>query len=112
MQNLFIDQSIDFAAKVRSHFIQKVRLRDRGVQQAGFLVLWKSAMPSVLIETGFVSNPEEAKFLTSQSGQDTIARAIFHALHDYKESIDRSKHRHKNNGCWSSHVDSARHGFH
>ncbi len=90
MQNLFIDQSIDFAAKVRSHFIQKVRLRDRGVQQAGFLVLWKSAMPSVLIETGFVSNPEEAKFLTSQSGQDTIARAIFHALHDYKESIDRS----------------------
>lgn len=90
MQNLYIDQSIQFAGKIQSYFKERVRLKDRGVKQAGFLVLYRTAMPSVLIETGFVTNPEESKFLVSEEGQTFIVEAIFSALKEYKASVDKA----------------------
>ena len=69
---------------------------DRGVKQAGFLVLWKTTMPSILIETGFVSNLNEEAFLMSKKGQDYLASAIYRAIKEYKLKIE-GKDAAKNN---------------
>jgi N-acetylmuramoyl-L-alanine amidase len=82
-QNAFLEKSLSFAAKVQEQF-SRIGRSDKGVKQAGFLVLWKTKMPAVLIETGFLTNPEEEKFLGSSKGQDMMARAIFSALKKYK----------------------------
>ena len=79
-QNAFMEQSMDFATIVQDEMKSRVGLHDRGVRQAGFLVLYKTTMPSVLVETGFLSNQEEEKFLLTSSGQDYIASAIFKAF--------------------------------
>jgi N-acetylmuramoyl-L-alanine amidase len=89
MQNIYLEQSLNFASFVQSQFRDRVGLRDRGVKQAGFIVLWQTTMPSVLVEAGFISNIEEEKFLTSEKGQDYVASAIFRAFRDYKLSIDQ-----------------------
>ena len=87
-QNAFLDQSSGFAAMVQDELNDRVGLNDRGVRQAGFLVLYKTTMPSVLIETGFLSNPEEEKFLISEKGQEYIASAIFRAFKKFKEKTE------------------------
>jgi N-acetylmuramoyl-L-alanine amidase len=73
---------------VQNQLSNKAQLFDRGVKQAGFLVLWKTTMPAILIETGFISNAEEEKFLNSDKGQVIIASAIFRAFRDYKNQIE------------------------
>ncbi len=88
MQNTYLKQSTEFASMIQQQFKDRVGRRDRGVRQAGFLVLWRTTMPSVLIELGYVSNPEEEKFLMSEQGQDFLASAIFRAFRDYKQTID------------------------
>ncbi len=60
----------------------------RGVKQAGFLVLWRTTMPSVLIETGFLSTPEEEEYLNSEDGQDEVAESILQAFKVYKKQMD------------------------
>jgi N-acetylmuramoyl-L-alanine amidase len=87
-QSQFRDQSIAFAEKIQNQFKTRVGRFDRGVKEAGFLVLWKTTMPSVLIETGFVSNPNEEKFLLSDQGQDYIASAIYRAFKQYKIEME------------------------
>lgn len=87
-QSAFLDQSLSFASKVQDQFRESVKRHDRGVKQAGFLVLYKTAMPSVLIETGFLTNKEEEKFLRDVQGQDAMAKAIFEAFKDYKKEVD------------------------
>jgi N-acetylmuramoyl-L-alanine amidase len=87
-QSAFRDQSIDFATKVESEFKNRAQRHDRGVKEAGFLVLWKTTMPAVLIETGFVSNPAEEKFLMSEQGQDYLASAIYRAFKAYKKEME------------------------
>ncbi len=89
-QNMFLSQSLDFSGRVQTQFRERVGRHDRGVKQANFLVLWKTTMPSVLVEVGFISNPKEAKFLFSEQGQDYIASAIFRAFRDYKESFEKN----------------------
>jgi N-acetylmuramoyl-L-alanine amidase len=89
MQNAFRAQSIKFAGLVEAEFKQKSRLKSRGVKEAGFLVLWKSAMPGVLIETGFLSSEIDRKVLAKDSGQSKIAVNIFNALKKYKNSTVR-----------------------
>jgi len=88
IQNAYLDQSLSFAAKVQHQFTERVGRRNRGVKQAGFLVLYKTKMPSVLIETGFLTNKEEEKFLNSEIGQDYMSSAIFRAFKSYKNEIE------------------------
>ena len=89
MQNAFLDKSLAFAGKVQHQLVDNLHMLNRGVKQAGFLVLYKTAMPGVLIETGFISNPTNEKFLLSDKGQDQMAQAIFKALRDYKNQVEK-----------------------
>ncbi|HUW05790.1 MAG TPA: N-acetylmuramoyl-L-alanine amidase [Williamwhitmania sp.] len=88
MQNAYLNQSLDFASKIQDDFCDRSQRKDRGVKQAGFLVLWKTAMPSVLVELGFLSNPQEEKFLMSDSGQNYLASSIFRAFRSYKTEME------------------------
>lgn len=88
-QSVYRDQSLDFASRIQNQFKTKILRFDRGVKEAPYLVLWQSTMPSVLIETGFLSNPDEAKFLASLDGQDKIALSIFKAIKSYKNEMER-----------------------
>lgn len=83
-QHAHLTQSIEFAALVEKAFAQKGR-RSRGVNQAGFVVLKETTMPSVLVETGFLSNPKEAQYLSTSRGQMETASAIFNAFKEYYE---------------------------
>jgi N-acetylmuramoyl-L-alanine amidase len=87
-QNAFLEQSLSFASKVQNEFKKNKNLTDKGVKQAGFLVLWKTSMPSVLIETGFLTHAEEEKYLGSPKGQDQIAFAIYKAFKNYKAEVE------------------------
>ena len=83
MQNQYMDNSLRFATMVQQRFVGDNNRSDRGVRQAGFWVLLKSACPSVLIEMGFVSNKEEEKYLGSDKGKREITDAIFNAFAAY-----------------------------
>ncbi len=87
-QNSFQQQSLLLASKIENQFKTRPKHRSRGVKQAGFLVLYKTAMPSILIETGFLTNHEEEKYLHTPEGQDFIAGSIFKAFRDYKSEIE------------------------
>lgn len=82
--SVFLDHSIVFATKLQEQFV-KIGRSDRGVRQAGFLVLYRTTMPSVLIETGFLTNVEEEKFLADPASQEKMARSIFAAFQEYKK---------------------------
>ena len=86
MKNALRNKSIKFASMVENEFKGKSKLKSRGVKEAGFLVLWKTAMPGVLIETGFLSNTGDRNVLAKDSGQMQMARAIYFALKKYKNS--------------------------
>ncbi len=88
MQSEYLEQSLHYAAFTQEQFRERVGRRDRGVKQAGFLVLYKTTMPSVLVELGFLSNPSEEKFLNSEDGQAYMASAMFRSFRDYKETIE------------------------
>jgi N-acetylmuramoyl-L-alanine amidase len=88
MQNIYQQQSTLLAAKVQSQFKERVSRTDRGVKQAGFWVLFMTTMPSVLIETGFITHPSEEKFLNSAEGQDYLASALYRACRDYIDEIN------------------------
>lgn len=90
-QNAFLDQSLSIASKVQKQFKTKTALADRGVKQAGFLVLWKTAMPSILIETGFLSNVHDEQILASAKGQESVATAIYNAFREYKNEVEGNK---------------------
>lgn len=85
--SVFLDQSISFAGKLQAEF-KGIGRFDRGVKQAGFLVLYKTTMPSVLIETGFLTNPDEEKFLADTTGQKKMAGAMFTAFEKYKNELE------------------------
>src|SRR6185312_4988640 len=87
-QNLYLTQSLDFSTKIQDEYEHHEKRKDNGVKQAGFLVLWKTAMPSLLTEIGFLTNPDEEKILGSQKGQDEIANSIFLAFEQYKAEKD------------------------
>lgn len=84
MQDKYMSQSVHLASLVQKHFRNTCRRVDRGVHQAGFLVLKASAMPSILVELGFISTPEEERYLNSDAGTTTLANGIFRAFLAYK----------------------------
>ena len=86
-QSAYIDNSLRFAQKVEEQFKSKGR-HSRGVKQAGLLVLWKSAMPSALIEVGFLTNASEEKYLNDKSGQSYMASGIYKAFKEYKHELE------------------------
>lgn len=90
-QNAYLDQSIKFAQAVEYELADYSKRKSRGVRQAGFLVLKATTMPSVLIETGFLSNDSESKFLHSSTGQDKIATSIMRAFYRYKQCIEKDQ---------------------
>ncbi|NTW33781.1 MAG: N-acetylmuramoyl-L-alanine amidase, partial [Bacteroidetes bacterium] len=87
-QNAYLDQSLNIATKVEKKMKEKVGMFDRGVKQAGFLVLYKTAMPSILIETGFLSNEKDEEYLSTENGQENMASSIFNAFESYKNEME------------------------
>lgn len=87
-QSAYQESSLLFAQKVEDQFKHRVGRHSRGVKQAGFVVLWRTTMPSVLIETGFLSHPTEEQFLAQERGQDLIASGIYRAFKEYKSEVE------------------------
>ena len=84
MQDKYMEQSVHLASLVQKQFKNTCKRIDRGVHQAGFLVLKASAMPSILVELGFISTPAEEKFLNTESGTSSLANGIYKAFLTYK----------------------------
>lgn len=82
-QNEHLKQSLDLAQRIQNQFEHKAHRKNRGVKQAGLVVLWQSTMPSVLVETGFITNATEENYLRSTYGQELIASAIYRAIKYY-----------------------------
>ena len=83
MQNSYMDQSLRFAEQVQQRFVGHLNREDRGVRQAAFWVLLKTACPSILFEMGFISNPEEERFLNQPASIAQMANAIVNAFGAY-----------------------------
>ncbi len=88
-QNAFLDQSLKDGILIFSRRLYKNGRNNRGVKQAGFLVLYKTTMPSILIETGFLSNPDEERYLNSDKGQTETAKQFIQAFKSYKHNVER-----------------------
>jgi len=83
------EQSEVLAYNVQQQFKNRVGRKDRGVKEAGFLVLWRTSVPGILIELGFLSNPKEEQFLNSEEGQVFMASAIYRAFKEYKIAYEK-----------------------
>ncbi len=88
VQNAYLDRSLSLAQKVENHFESLDGKNSRGVKQAGFLVLWKTAMPAVLIELGYLTHHKEEKTLANKEGQDKLAKSILKAISRYKDDAE------------------------
>jgi N-acetylmuramoyl-L-alanine amidase len=84
-QELYLENSIELAGKVQDQFTDKLGKKSRGVKQAPYMVLHKAYMPRILIEMGFISNPDDGNYLDSEEGQNQTARAIADAIISYKK---------------------------
>ena len=87
-QEEYTDQSILLASLIESNFKNQLKRKSRGVKQASLWVIHQTFMPSVLIETGFVTNISEGAYLNSKKGQQEISKAIVDAIIEYKHNID------------------------
>ncbi|MFH4965229.1 N-acetylmuramoyl-L-alanine amidase [Gaetbulibacter sp. M235] len=87
-QEEYLDQSIQLASYIQNKFTNKLNRKNRGVKQAGFIVLHQTVMPSVLVEIGFLTYKEEGRYLNSDNGQKEISTAITNAIFEYKHNID------------------------
>ena len=87
-QSAYITNSLRFAQRVDRQLRTSVARPSRGVKQAGFIVLWKSTMPSVLIESGFLTNPTEERYLNDKANQSYMAAGIFRAFREYKRELE------------------------
>ncbi len=87
-QEEYLDQSILLASKIQHNFTQGLKRVDRGVKQAGLIVLHQTIMPSVLVEVGFLTYKPEGSYLNSNNGQNEMAGSIVNAILDYKKTLD------------------------
>lgn len=88
MQEEFLDQSLQVAGLLQRGFKSKLKRKDRGPKQAGFIVLHQTFMPSVLIEVGFLTNKSEGAYLNSEKGQNEMSSTIAQAIVDYKNGVE------------------------
>ena len=89
-QSKYLETSLLFGSYVEGNFVNKDKRFSRGVKQQNLHVLRLNAMPSVLVETGFVSNYDDASYLASDRGQNQVAESIYDAIINYKKSIERN----------------------
>lgn len=89
MANEFLDQSVYLATLVQNQLVSNSKRVNRNVRQAGFLVLREVAMPSILVELGYISNRQDEKYLKSESGQTSLARSLYNGFRDYKREHDK-----------------------
>lgn len=87
-QNAYLDHSLLLSSLIQDQFKDRVGRTDRGVKQAGFLVICYTTMPAVLVELGFLTNAEEEDFLQSRRGQEYMASAIYRAFKEYKNRLE------------------------
>ncbi|MEO6130982.1 MAG: N-acetylmuramoyl-L-alanine amidase, partial [Saprospiraceae bacterium] len=87
-QNAHLEQSIQLATNVENAFKCLGRLPSRGVKQAGFLVLRETTMPSILIESGFLSTDKDENFLKKEESQQEVAESILKAFGNYKQEVE------------------------
>ncbi len=90
-QNAYLEQSILFAERVEANIHAVAQRKSRGVKQAGFYVLKATTMPSVLVETGFLSNRDEEAYLNTEEGQNAMASAVLQAFAEYKGMVETGK---------------------
>ena len=90
IQSEFKQHSLELAELIQNELVNKAKRGNRGVQQAGFMVLYKTAMPSVLVELGFISNPTEEQYMMSSDGQDYLSSAIYRAFCTYKTNYEKN----------------------
>ena len=88
MQYAYQEQSMMFSEIIQKHYTKNTSLNDRGAWQGPFLVLWRTAMPSVLTEMGFITNKKDREFLQSESGQKKMAKSLFDAFAEYKDKCE------------------------
>jgi N-acetylmuramoyl-L-alanine amidase len=88
MNEDYLDQSILLASYIQNNFSKKLKRKNRGVKQEGFIVLHQTYMPSVLVETGFITNLKEGRYLSSNKGQAEMATSIKDAIIKYKNSLN------------------------
>ena len=93
MQDKYMSQSVHLASLVQKQFKNRCKRVDRGVHQAGFLVLKASAMPSILVELGFISTPAEERYLNTESGTSTLAEGIYQAFLTYKKELSEDGYK-------------------
>lgn len=91
MQYAYFNQSMLLAQTIQKHYKSSTGFADRGARQGPYYVLWKPAMPSVLTEMGFLSNESDRKYLNSEKGQDAIAKALFTAFAEYRQSVEKKE---------------------
>lgn len=88
MQKAYFASSLSLAQKIQDDFKTRINRHSRGVKQLPLMVLWRSSMPSVLVETGFLSNSNEERYLNSENGQAYLASAIYRSIKAYKAEIE------------------------
>ena len=88
LQDKNMEKSVDFATLIQRQFKNTAKRIDKGVHQAGFLVLRETTMPGVLVELGYISTPDEERYLLTESGTDALARSIYQAFVSYKKQHD------------------------
>jgi N-acetylmuramoyl-L-alanine amidase len=84
----YLDQSLNFASKVQKQYCEKIGRADKGVKRASLWVLWRTYMPSLLTEIGYLTNLQEEHFLGSVKGQEYIASGLFRAFREYKDELE------------------------
>ena len=84
----FVEQSVKFASEIQHEYKTRVGRVDKGVKRQSLWVLWRTKMPSVLTEIGYLTNPEEEKFLGSEKGQNHLAAGLFRAFRKYKSDLE------------------------
>ncbi|HBC38160.1 MAG TPA: N-acetylmuramoyl-L-alanine amidase [Porphyromonadaceae bacterium] len=92
MTDQYLQQSVYFASLVQNRLVNNSKRTNRDVRQAGFLVLREVAMPSILVELGYISNPSDEKYMKTESGQRSLANSVYLAFKEYKHEYDKKSH--------------------